>query len=234
MPWATKWSTKQKDALAYTYVDLKVTPAQRVADLAAAGKIIFDGETLPAFDAPASTVRDAGRHLRKRRAGELKTASARLPPRDAIEALRQRLVVVADQELAQLEGKKRGSVDLERLRQITRCVREAAALPGPQDPRPVAPGQKIPGAGNVKNGSTSSGLAGSIIAATQPTRVSTQAKGTPEAPRTTRPAAQSEQEHRAEQSAHTPQSTEQEEEGLPGSWASEQVRALAGSTPERG
>ncbi len=67
-------------------------------------------------------------------------------------------------EIEQAEGRL---VTGEALRQVARALRELAAIPGPNDPRPPAPGAKING---VRNGSeTRGGLAGKILAASRET-----------------------------------------------------------------
>lgn len=159
-----KYSAAQREAIATAYVDRGVRPASRVVQLAAEGKLTLDGETLDAFDTRIGTVRDAARKLRLRRAGSAHSATVKADPRDAVEALRRRLIALADRELAVLENRRRGTVDPERLRQIARVVREVAALPGPSDPRPPTPGRS--NATTQRTGAeTTSGLAGSLLKA---------------------------------------------------------------------
>ena len=93
---------------------------------------------------PVNTVRDCARKLKARRAGKLKSDAAMLPARDAVEALRRRLVSLADREMRVAERQKRGTVQPETLRQIARAVREIAAIPGIDDARPIHPGSTTP------------------------------------------------------------------------------------------
>lgn len=163
---AEKYSDAQREAVAYAYEDRKIRPYRRVAELAAAGELTHNGETLEPFTIPESYIADLVRKLRKRRAGETTSQLASAEPRDAIEALRKRLVNAADAMLQDLEAKVKrdaGTADPERLRQITRAVREAAALPGPNDPKPPAPGARVNG--QRDGGETTGGLAGEILKA---------------------------------------------------------------------
>jgi hypothetical protein len=85
----------------------------------------------------------AAQASRRREVNEL----AKAAPRDAIEALRRRLVNAADAELAAMEKRQKNgkSVPGEELRQVARAVREIAAIPGPSDARPAAPGARVNG-----------------------------------------------------------------------------------------
>jgi hypothetical protein len=159
-----KYTDQQRDAIAHAYEDRRVRPASKVVAMAAAGELEHDGQPLPAFKCTQNTVRDFAQKLRKRRRGELTTKLAHAAPRDAIETLRQRLVSAADTMLADLERQLQrdaSTTDPERLRQITRAVREASSLPGPDDPRPKAPGAKTDG--RRDGGETKGGLAGDIL-----------------------------------------------------------------------
>jgi hypothetical protein len=133
--------------------------------MAAAGELHYDGQRLEPFETNEGTVRDLARNLRLRTiGGKRATPLENRPHRDAIETLRRRLITTADVLLRDLErqsAKAPGTVNLERLRQIARMVREAAALPGPDDPRPPAPGVQVGGFRN--GGTTRGGLAGRIL-----------------------------------------------------------------------
>jgi hypothetical protein len=159
-----KYTDAQRDAITEAYEDRRVRPASRVVRLAMAGELEHAGAKLPPFAITENTVRDFALKLRKRRRGELTSQLAHAAPRDAIETLRRRLVSAADTMLADLERQLQrdaGATDPERLRQITRAVREAASLPGPDDPRPKAPGSKE--GGTREGGETKGGLAGAIL-----------------------------------------------------------------------
>jgi hypothetical protein len=161
-----KYTDQQRDAIAHAYEDRRIRPARKVVQMAAAGELDYHGEILKPFEATENTVRDLARKLRRARAGETTSQLAHAEPRDAIETLRRRLVNAADAMLTDFERKTKrapGDADPERLRQICRAVREAAAIPGPNDERPKAPGGKTDGRRN--GGETKGGLAGSILAA---------------------------------------------------------------------
>lgn len=219
---AAVYTPQQREAMAVASVDRGIKPARRIVELAASGELTLDGETLLPFATNVNTVRDCARLLKKRRAGELKSDLATMPARDAIETLRRRLIAVADRELEQVESMPRGKVGLERLRQIVRVVREAAALPGPDDPRPPQPGQRKPGTGEHEGGRTSGGMAGAILsAAGQGARVETHETQPAHAditPPSTHPTEQHGTHSTTGDTEHTP-STE------PGEWAREQVGA---------
>jgi hypothetical protein len=158
------YTDDQRDAAAAAYVDRRI-PAPRVAELAAAGELTLNGRPIEPFEIIPQYVRTLGTRLRRRRAGDIEREIAKLPARDSIEALRRRLVSTADQELAALERQKPGKRDLERFRQVIRCVREAAALPGAKDPRPSAPGRREGGGPDREGAETRGGLAGDILRA---------------------------------------------------------------------
>jgi hypothetical protein len=112
--------------------------AKDVSAMAAAGELSdHDGERLPAFKVPDNTVRDIARKARRR--GEQPSPLVAVPPRDAVEQLRQRLVTLADCEVTALEKQREGKRDLNRMFEAARVVREASRIPGPRDPLPKAP-----------------------------------------------------------------------------------------------
>jgi hypothetical protein len=212
------YTPKQREALAFAYLDRHIRPAERVVELAAAGNLELDGEQLAPFATSPSTVRNCASKVRRRRAGELKSTTAMQHPRDAAHALQRRLFSVADQELAVEEAKRRGRRDPERLRQIARAIREAVAIPAPGDTPPVAPGQKRPGTQTTEGGATTGGLAGRILASSA--RVET---------RTDQPApdAPTHQAHHGHNPA--PDATDHEQHhqpsDAPGDWVRERVGA---------
>jgi hypothetical protein len=215
------YTDAQRDALAEAVVDRGLRPAQ-VVELAAAGELRHAGERLAAFPANVNSVRDYARKLKARRAGRTSSGLDDQAPRDAIETLRRRLVNAAEQEIAAEERKPRGKRSLERLRQCARLLREAAALPGPDDPRPTQPGQKIPGTQKVAGGKTTGGMAGAILsAAGRSGRVET--RQTQPAPSPIPPSSDVEGEQHG---THTDTgSTDHTPSGEPGAWAREQVGA---------
>lgn len=163
-PFSRTYTDQQRDALAEAFEDRRIRPASRVVELAEAGELV---EGLAAFTVHggAGTVRDLAHKLRERRAAEHSSELAKQPPRDAIEVLRRRLVTVCEQEINALEKTTRGERDPERIRQLARAIREAAAIPGPTDPTPPRPGHgaKDP-QGRRGEGATRGGLAGGVLA----------------------------------------------------------------------
>jgi hypothetical protein len=228
MPFGTVvYTARQREALAAAAVDRKIPP-KRVAEMARAGELTFDGESLAAFETNPNTVRDLARKMRARRAGKIKGDLAGLAPRDAVESLRLRLLNVVEQELRAEEVRKRGNRDPERIRQFARAAREIAAIPARDDPRPVAPGQKIPGTQATNGGRTRGGLAGQILAsAGQGARVETHETST----------AHDVLEPTTDGGDSTARSTERiehehdVESDEPGAWARAQVAHIAGTEP---
>jgi hypothetical protein len=62
-------SDDEREALAVAFVDLRIRPARRVVELAAAGKLRLDGRPLQPFEANQSTVRSLAWSYGRRRAG---------------------------------------------------------------------------------------------------------------------------------------------------------------------
>jgi hypothetical protein len=159
------YTDDQRDAIAHAYEDRRIRPARRVVELAAAGELEINDRTLEPFTCSQNTVRDFAAKLRKRRAGEISSQLAKAAPRDAIESLRRRLVNAADAELAAIEKRQKNgkSVPGEELRQVARAVREIAAIPGPNDARPAAPGARVNGERDGAETKAGQGLAGKIL-----------------------------------------------------------------------
>jgi hypothetical protein len=159
----TQW---QREAVASAYTWTSAT-AGRVAELAARGELKHPtGALLGPFNVPASTVRSLARRARLREAAALAaTALVDMPPRDAVERLRVQLVTVIDAEIDRIEAEQSEgrAISGETLRQVARAIRELASIPGPNGPRPPAPGAKVNG---VRDGSeTRGGLAGKVLIA---------------------------------------------------------------------
>lgn len=221
------YTPQQREAIAAAVVDHKIPP-KRVVVLAQAGELTFDSESLPPFATNINTVRDFARKMRARRAGKIKGDLAGLAPRDAVESLRLRLLNVVEQELRAEEVRKRGNRDPERIRQFARAAREIAAIPARDDPRPVQPGQKIPGTQATNGGRTRGGLAGQILAsAGQGARVETRETSTAQDVHHT-------PTDGGEHTARSPEPSEHEHthgDVEPGAWASAQVARIAGTEP---
>lgn len=145
---ASRYTCWQRDAIAAAYMQPDIT-ARRVVELAAAGALKHpSGAVLGPFDVPESTVRSVGRRVRRRAVAVAQAARLlEISPRDAVERLRQRLVRGIDKELTRIEVEQHEgrAIRGEELRQVGRALRELAALPGPCDPRPPAPGAKVDG-----------------------------------------------------------------------------------------
>jgi hypothetical protein len=164
----SRYTLWQRDAIVMAYTLTDAT-AGRVVQLAASGELEHPaGARLGPFEVPENTVRSIARRERIRRAAaQAAVPLVDQPPRDAVERLRQRLIVGVDVELTRIEIEQAagGRVTGEELRQVARAVRELTAIPGPTDPRPPAPGAKRNG---VRYGSeTRGGLAGKIMAASR-------------------------------------------------------------------
>lgn len=159
----SKYTRDQREAIALAF-NAKELTAPRVAQLAAEGELRLNGEQLEPFTVPEGTVRRLASRDRERRAGRTSSTVAQLPHREAVDALRIRLIACADGMLADLEQQKPGRRDPERLRQIARAAREAAAMPVQTDERP-----RKPGAGTAQKtrteGATAGGLAGALVKA---------------------------------------------------------------------
>lgn len=178
-----KYSDDQRAAMAIAYADRGIKPAGRVVELARAGELTLDGVRLEAFETNANTVRTEGSKLRNRRLGLASSELAKQPPRDAIEALRRRLVTVGDLLLADYEkqvAKNPSKASIQRYSQIIRAMREAAAIPEPGADRPAKPGARAGGARSEST--TRTGLGADILADHERT-----ANGSPEATRTGTP-----------------------------------------------
>src|SRR4051794_31007310 len=135
-----KYTPDQREAIASAVID-RGASAPRVVELAAAGQLTdSNGAQLEPFTVPANTVRSEARKAKKRRQGKAASDLGKAEPRDAVEALRRRIVTMLDEELGVEERKRKGNRDPERVRQICRAMREAAAIPGLKEPAKTAPG----------------------------------------------------------------------------------------------
>jgi hypothetical protein len=171
---APKYTVEERDAMGIGMVDRGMS-AHEVKAAAEAGLLERpDGTRLPPFEPPVASIRHYARVVKQRRAGKASSEAAKLPPRDAVESVRQRLIRMVDLELAFEERKRNGKRDLERIRQLGRAAREAAALPELNAPRPPSPGSKAAG-----SNPTTGGLAGAILKAHGTGRVSAPAQDLP-------------------------------------------------------
>jgi len=163
---APRYDRWQREAIAAAYA-LTTATAERVAELAAAGELEHpSGGRLAPFDIPASSVRSIARRARAREAqAEAFAELWTLPPRDAVERLRCRLIDSIDRELTRvgIEQEAGRALDFRAFSGIARALRELAWLPGPTEPQPRRPGSKLNGV--RQGGETRGGLAGKMIAA---------------------------------------------------------------------
>lgn len=157
-----RYTPDQRAAIAIAYVDRGIRPARAIVELAAAGELTFEGKKLPAFTTNTGTINAFSAKLRRDRAGIGPSRIASLPAREAIEELRRRLVTMADRMLSAEETRAPSKVDPERLRQIARAIREAAAIPAQNEPATVKPGHRN-ATGGRDSAHTRGGLAGDIM-----------------------------------------------------------------------
>jgi hypothetical protein len=165
---ASGYTRCQRETVAAVYTLTSATAGQ-VAHLAAGGELTHpSGARLEPFSVPESTIRSIARRSRHKEAAALAaTPLIGMPPRDAVERLRVRLLSATAAELDRIEvDQSEGrSVSGEALRQVARALRELSSIPGPDEPRPRPPGAKLNG---VRDGSeTRGGLAGLILAASR-------------------------------------------------------------------
>lgn len=204
-----KWSDDQRDAMTSGRLDRGMT-LRRVVELAKAGELTApDGTKLDPFTPPISTVASLARDEKKRRLGKQTTQLAQLEPRDAIEALRKRLLSAADGVLQVEEKKPPEKRDLDRMREVGRCVREFAAIKAPTDEPSRKPGQRENG--KQPEAPTRTGLAGTILNAHRNGEGAT-ASGTH-----TETEAHAETGDAAQRSAHDAQAAEAQGDDAPGS-----------------
>jgi hypothetical protein len=156
------YSSAQREAIASTY--LLGAAAREVVTLAAAGELQHpSGATLRPFVTVEGTVRSLGHRERRRRLKASEAVDPDADPRDAVERRRRALLAAIDTELRRMriEQEQGRLTKLDRLRQIARAIREVAALPGPSEPRPPAPGAKVNGV--RQGGETRGGIAGRVL-----------------------------------------------------------------------
>ena len=163
---ASRYTQWQREAIAAAYT-LTTATAGRVAELAAAGELEHpSGGRLGPFQIPEASVRSIARRARVREAqAEALAELWTLPPRDAVERLRCRLVDSINRELTRvvIEQEAGRPLDFRAFSGIARALRELAWLPGPTEPQPRRPGSKLNGV--REGGETRGGLAGKILAA---------------------------------------------------------------------
>jgi hypothetical protein len=159
-----KYSVDEKEAVIYAYLDRRIRPLRAIVDLAARGELVTrDGRQVRPFDLNPNTVKSWLQVAKRKRQGTIRGAAFE-NPEGTIEALRKRLIALADSEIAYLERKRRGNVDPEHMRQIARAVREAAAIPVNGQPRGRKPGE-VDENGHQPDQHTRGGMAGALLKA---------------------------------------------------------------------
>jgi hypothetical protein len=211
------YTDEQKAAVAEAFEDRRIRPATRVADLAKAGELRYQGQLLDPFNIEEATVRHEARMLRKRRAGQLTSKLSDVPARDAVEQLRRRMVNLADAELTVLERQKAGSRNPEIMRQFVRLLRELQAVPGRDEQRKPAPGQRSDG--QREGAETTGGMGGRLLKAHRQSEGAT-AQDAPTPQNTS-----TENSDAAQRSAHDAAQEEAQEDDAP--------RSLARAAAER-
>lgn len=164
MAWAANYDDRQREAIAVARVDLGLS-APEIVELAASGDLELRGERLEPFTASASSVKRIGTRYERQQLGLERSPLEDLDAGDAVEQLRRRLVRAVDYESRQVvKRQKRGEpASGEELRQLGRALRELASIPGRNDPRPPAPGQRELGTGKRASGATRGGLGAKIL-----------------------------------------------------------------------
>lgn len=160
----SNYTLPQREAAIHAHLNRGMS-YRRVSLMARDGELTGeDGNTLDRFEVPSETVKTWVRRHREKQGGLIQTELSGMPHRDAVDRLRERLMNAAAKML-ELEERKivSGQGSAERLRQIIRAVREAAALPERKDEAPPRPGQGPMKDRKGKGGETSGGLAGAIM-----------------------------------------------------------------------
>lgn len=160
--WVSDFTKEQREAIVSAHLD-RGLPLSRAIGLAQRGEL----EGLEPYAPNEGTARGwCVREKKRREAAKAKTPIATLKQPDQLELLRTLAVDTAYQELENFRKQQKTrpkDTNPERLRQIVRVIREAAALPGPGEQRPPAPGQKRDGVQH--GGQTRDGMAAELLKA---------------------------------------------------------------------
>lgn len=214
MPFTAKYTTQQKDACVSAVLDKGVKPYTLVAKLAAEGALT--GEP---FNIDPLYIGRLARDAKRRRLGLNATKLEALPPRDAVEVLRRRMLAIAEHHIDRLERKdKANKLTPKETADVIRVLRELAALPGPDQARPVKPGAKIPGENRNNGGPTRGGLAGAMLRDLE----NTPTPGAPHTPPNDTPKDTTTPDPEPEPTTHNPPPTTTQ----PDSWMGGRVAAL--------
>jgi hypothetical protein len=138
-PFEAVLTQEQRDTVARARADYRL-PGPDIVRRAAAGELKTpEGKVLEPFTVTPEYARSLGAALVRERLGKKDTALSQVPPRDAVEALRIRLVNLADSELNALERQRTGKRDLPRMDQAAKVVITIARIPGPKEAPPANP-----------------------------------------------------------------------------------------------
>jgi hypothetical protein len=158
-PFEAVLTQEQRDTVARARADYRL-PGPDIVRRAAAGELKTpEGKVLEPFTVTPEYARSLGAALVRERMGRKTTALSQVPPRDAVEALRIRLVNLADSAVNALERQRPAKLDLQRMDQAAKLVTTIARIPGPKEPPPANPESKGPDRpGRVSPGTTAGGL----------------------------------------------------------------------------
>jgi hypothetical protein len=160
-PFEAQISRAQRMAAARARADGGLT-GREIAERAAQGRLTLDGEPVDAFEIDKNYVYKLAGELIQERQGKRASPLAKMRPDDAHEALRVRLINLADAELHYLERQKPGKRDIARFRDVVRACKEAAAIQPPRS-RPLAPGDGTPEKRETGASKTASGRTGALL-----------------------------------------------------------------------
>jgi hypothetical protein len=160
-PFEAHTTRPQREAAARARADAGLTGPE-IVDRAAKGLLQLDGEPVGPFIITQDYVRKLASALITERQGKRASPLAKMAADEAHEALRTRLINLADAELNHIERQRVGKRDVARFRDIVRAVKEAAAIQPPKA-KPRAPGAGVPGERVAER--TRSGNTGALLAA---------------------------------------------------------------------
>lgn len=161
---ARRYTADEKEAAIFAYLDRGIRPLKAVVAMAERGELVTrDGRKVRPFTINPNTLKQLIAATKRRRQGRISGAAFE-NPEGTIEALRKRLIALADAELSWLERRRRGTVEPEHMRQIARAIREAAAIPVNGTVRGRAPGEREPN-GHQPDQHTRGGMAGALLKA---------------------------------------------------------------------
>lgn len=158
------YSDDQRDAVITAYNDRGIRPARLIAELASRGELEYNGVRLEPFKVAIGTILHYAREQRLKRQGRIDSNVASMPPIDAVEALRRRLVAALDHELAAIEKLQKNKHQglAERIRITARAAREVQALTLTTGPKAQRTREDKPSQERGASGETG-GIAGAML-----------------------------------------------------------------------